>query len=300
MLIGHQNNLIYFRQNYPSPRLGFCLAANLRILIEVNEQDLKTYLEFAQKLADQAGKIMLQYFRADHEIELKEDDSPVTIADKAVNSMVIMAVKEKFEGHGVLGEEESFNTDSDLLWVCDPIDGTVGYTYHLPIAMFSLALVKNGTPIVACAFNPFTNDKYWAVQGQGAFRNGHKITVSRRHWGTAAVARTASNRAEDPLNSPKILRKVMAEGNRPVQTYGCVFKSCLIAEGSIEGYIFTGPNAHDVAATALIVTEAGGRVTDIEGNQQGYNTRINGAILSNGQIHQQLLDLVKEHANTRD
>ncbi len=92
-------------------------------------------------MAKRAGELMKQFYRADQKVEVKNDNSPVTIADKTINQELISRVKERFPDHGVLGEEASWHEDRDIVWVCDPIDGTVAYILHLPTSMFSLALV---------------------------------------------------------------------------------------------------------------------------------------------------------------
>jgi fructose-1,6-bisphosphatase/inositol monophosphatase family enzyme len=266
----------------------------------MNEDELKQYLQFAKNLAKEAGEIMLRYFRADQNIEIKADSSPVTVADKEVNSLVIKRVRESYADHGVLGEEESYEIDADLLWVCDPIDGTVAYTYHLPVAMFSLALVKDGEPVVAVAYNPFTRDIYYATKGTGAYRNEHKLSVSGRKWGKALIGKTYSNAPDDLLDSPQLLKEVTQAGNKIPQTYGCVFKGCLVAEGSIDSQIFPGNGAHDIAGIKLLVEEAGGLVTDLDGQDQVYNKSINGAVLTNGLIHKDLMAVLKKYANFRN
>src|SRR5437868_351607 len=99
-------------------------------------------LNAANEIAFKAGKIMLEYFDGDQQVDTKSDNSPVTIADKLINSMVIEELAKHFPEDGVIGEEES-TTDygPGRKWFCDPIDGTIGYIWGTPTSMFSLALV---------------------------------------------------------------------------------------------------------------------------------------------------------------
>jgi fructose-1,6-bisphosphatase/inositol monophosphatase family enzyme len=250
-------------------------------------------LEFAKNMADAAGKVMRKYYRADQQVETKADHTPVTIADTEINQLVIDRVKREFPDHGLLGEEISWQADREKLWVCDPIDGTSGYVLHVPTSMFALTLVIDGRPVVAVAYNPWAGNLYYAVKNRGAFRDDSPIHVSARKWGsqTIRLAGSSGGNQKEPANK---FSEKLAQANIYVTSYpGNVFKGCLIAEGSIEGRTFMYSGAHDVAAVKLIIEEAGGKVTDLDGNEQRYDQPINGAIMSNGLIHDELLKLVQ-------
>lgn len=266
----------------------------------MDKNELKEYLEFAKNMAEEAGKLMQHYYRLDHEIEIKDDSSPVTIADKTINTMLIKKVKLLFPGHGVMGEEESYKAESEYLWVCDPIDGTVAYIQHVPTSVFSLALVVNGEPVVAVVCNPWTNDLYHAVKNGGAFRGDEPIKVSSRKWGedTLLVGSSHRSRSIELFDHPDFISKLREQKIHISNFPGSVFKGCLIAEGSLDGRTFMHNGAHDIAAVKLIIEEAGGSVTDLNGKEQPYNRPINGAIMSNGLIHNELIELLEKYANT--
>lgn len=135
------------------------------------------YLEFAKDIAKEAGKIMLKYFNMNNDASYKGDKTIVTLADTEINSYLIKKVKEKYSNHSVDGEEEQFGK-SDYVWVCDPVDGTAMYARHIPVAVFSLALVVKGESKVGVVFDPFTNNLYTAIKGKGAQKNGERITVN--------------------------------------------------------------------------------------------------------------------------
>lgn len=247
-------------------------------------------LAFAKEMAQLAGDIMKKYYREDQHVEIKSDMTPVTIADKAVNNMLVEEIKKQFPAHGVLGEEESWNADRESLWVCDPIDGTPAFIYHIPTSMFSLAFVVDGLPKVAVAYNAFTGDLYQATVGGGAYLNGNPIKVSQRGWGDARLAGSSDGAVDGVARREDLIK----QGNKVINSYGAVFKGCLIAEGSLDGRVFIHKSAHDIAAIKLIIEEAGGRVTDLAGNEQRYDRKINGAIMSNGLVHDELLTLIKQ------
>ena len=120
-------------------------------------------LDFAKSLANEAGEVMLQHFQVGvaNETKALEGDTPVTVADKAINSMVIEAIKRQYPDHSVIGEEESNRRDNaEYTWVCDPIDGTIPYVMGVPTNVFSIAMVdKDGQPVVAVVFDPYMKRK---------------------------------------------------------------------------------------------------------------------------------------------
>ncbi len=246
-------------------------------------------LDFATSLAHEAGEIMRRYYQSNEKgIETKADKSPVTAADKEINDLLITRVAQIYPDHGVLGEEASTVTAIHKdVWVCDPIDGTAAFILGLPTAMFSLAFVQDGQSIVGVAYDPFEERLFTAIKGQGAFCNGQPIHVDPRGIQGAMVA--GPSMASGVLHDQELYRDLIAQGATIPMFPGNVFKCALIAQGKLHGRIFGGPGAHDIAAIKVIVEEAGGKVTDLEGNEQRYDRAINGAIISNGVIHPQLV-----------
>lgn len=248
-----------------------------------------TQLQFAIAVAREVGEIMRTYFHSqDKGTETKQDNSPVTLADKAINQMLIDRVRETFPDHGVLGEEQSYQADRNELWVCDPIDGTVGFILGVPTAMLSLAYVVDGVPQAAVIYEPLLDKLFTAVKGRGAFLNGKPVAVSTRETlKDASIGLTASIR--QLLEREKFCRTMIADGAKIMNVPGNVFKGSLVAQGRLDAYIFPGLSAHDIAAEKLIIEEAGGKVTDIDGNEQRYDRAIRGAIISNGVLHDALV-----------
>ena len=140
-------------------------------------ETLEEYLNFAKDIAKHAGEVMLKYFKQNNGASYKGDKTIVTLADTEINSYLIKRVKEKYPSHSVDGEEEQFGK-SDYVWVCDPVDGTAMYARNIPVAVFSLALVVNGVPIIGVVLDPFTNNLYTAVKGRGAYKNEEKLEVN--------------------------------------------------------------------------------------------------------------------------
>ncbi|HET7301911.1 MAG TPA: inositol monophosphatase [Candidatus Saccharimonadales bacterium] len=257
-------------------------------------------LIFAKSLAYEAGEVMRHYFdAAQMRVTTKADNSPVTEADTKINQLLIERVKHTFPEHAVLGEEASTATHEDTqVWVCDPIDGTAPFIFGLPTGMFSLAFVKHGEPIVAVAFDPFLERLFWAVKGQGAFCNDKPLHVAPQGLKEAHIA--GPSYIKGILQARTLYEGLEEKGARIEIFPGNVYKCCLIAEGRLHGRIFSGPGAHDIAAVKLIVEEAGGKVTDLDGNEQRYDRPIKGAIISNGVIHDDLLAAVRAFGGAQE
>ena len=256
---------------------------------------MNEYLDFAIDIANYAGRVMKKYFFDDNlDIEYKSDNTPVTLADKTINSYLIEKVKEKYPTHGVCGEEEKYNEDREYLWVCDPLDGTSMFTRHIPVSVFSLALVIDGNPVVGVVYDPYLDEMYTAIKGQGAFCNNKRISVDNKKYGDIGCTIDLCMWNGSKYDTLEVLKQIRKEVK--LSQIGSVARACMaVASGKISGEIFPG-TSHcncDIAASKLIVEEAGGMVTDFHGNNQRYDVDIDGAILTNGKIHDTVLKKVE-------
>jgi len=255
------------------------------------------YLEFAKELAYEAGKIMRKYFDQElTESRYKLDDTIVTVADEEINQLVIERVRETYPEHGVWGEEDSFNEGANQLWVCDPIDGTAMFARGIPMAMFSLAYVVEGEPLVGVAYDPFIDRLYSATKGGGAFMNNKPIHVNEYKIGDK---QEVSNFDFWPEAELKLGRMMDAMNNKSSDFVGVgsVVQACMqVARGAFVSEIFAGTKGKnvDIAAVKVIVEEAGGRVTNILGEDQRYDRDIYGAIVSNGVVHDGIVEIFRE------
>jgi len=252
-------------------------------------EDLNQLLEWAKTFARDAGAIMREYYAlTDKSTEIKQDKTPVTIADKKINQLLVDRVQADFPEHGVLGEEQSLHPERNQLWVCDPIDGTAGFILGVPTAMLSLAYVMDGQTKVAVLYEPLLDKLFTAALGHGAFLNDHPIHVSTTSSLEGAnVGITAS--VQQMFARENFCKSVLSEGAHLSTVPGNVFKASLVAQGRMDGFIFPGRSAHDIAGEKLVVEEAGGKVTSLDGNEQRYDGPIRGAIVSNGLIHDKLV-----------
>ena len=257
--------------------------------------ELEGYLDFAKDIAKHAGQVMIKYFNQNNGASYKGDKTIVTIADTEINSYLIKKVKEKYPLHSVDGEEEQFGK-SDYVWVCDPVDGTAMYARHIPVAVFSLALVIKGQSMVGVVFDPFTNSLYTAIKGKGAYKNGEKITVNDYGLEDMKTVCHYDSWVGADYNISKVLQELQTK------TYlvglGSIIRACMcVASGDFSLAIFPGTKHKncDIAAVKVIVEEAGGTVTDLFGKEQRYDESINGAVISNGKVQNEVIRTIKKY-----
>ncbi|MFA6098422.1 MAG: inositol monophosphatase [Patescibacteria group bacterium] len=247
---------------------------------------------FSLSLAEQAGKIISQHFNTKHEIEIKHDESPVTIVDKTVNLLVLNSIKKEFPNHGFIGEEGgSFSEKAEYVWICDPLDGTIPFSAGMTVCCFTLALLRNGQPILGVIYNPFTDRLYFAEKNKGAFLNDEQIHVSK----VAAISRNLigicvwNNSTYDLTGT---VTKLISLGMN-MQTGSTSYLGALVASGEAVANIFPHNTPWDIAAQKIIIEEAGGKVTDMFGNDQKYDGPTKGGLISNGIIHDKLIEIIK-------
>lgn len=258
--------------------------------------NLEKELDFAKSLAKDAEEIALKYFGFETESSYKEDNTPITSADTEINNMVIDRIRKVFPDHSIYGEESSLiNKRSKYIWVCDPIDGTMAFACGLPIFVFSIALVEqsNGLPILGVVNDPVMKRIYWATKGGGAFRNSKKIFVSQTNeFKNSYVSTGASGKNIGFTNLPLI--KTLSEEKCAVMKYpSFIYGGIQVANGKYVGAVFYERYGHDIAALKIITEEAGGKVTDLNGNERRYDQDGIGCLVSNGVMHENILEIVQ-------
>jgi len=240
-------------------------------------------LDLALRLADAADEIALSRFRArDLVVETKPDRTPVTEADRAVETELRTILGLERRRDAVLGEEEGQTGSSARRWIVDPIDGTRNYSRGVPVWATLIALEDHGQVTVGVVSAPALHRRWWAERGAGAHANDDVVRVSRVARPEDAVLTFALEQSLPRLAG----RAWHARG------YGDFCSHMLVAEGAVDGAIDAiGVSVWDLAAVQVIVEEAGGTFTDFAGEH-----RIDGqsAISSNGLLHADLLEAVRE------
>lgn len=259
---------------------------------------MNKYQLFAKSLALEAGAIMSHYFEKGVAQREKADKTLVTTADEEINQLVIDRVAEAHPEHAVYGEEQSTtNQEAEFVWSCDPVDGTFLFAKGVPCNVFSLALTQHGQPIVGVVYDPYMKRMFSAVKGSGAFLNDQPIKVSDKSVFDYSLALDMEYWPGVDLELDNVEKHAEKKYGLDFYAIGSVTYCCmLVAWGRFDGVVFAGGKGKsvDVAAAKVIVEEAGGRVTDIDGNDQRYDGDINGCVITNGLIHENMISLIKE------
>jgi histidinol-phosphatase len=237
-------------------------------------------LAFALELADLADSLSLPRFRAlDLQVDTKADLTPVTDADRAVERALRERIAAERPEDGVLGEEEGDGGGS-VRWILDPIDGTRNFSRGIPVWATLIALERNGEIVCGVVSAPPLRRRWWAVRGEGAFVDGAPIRVSTIAALDDAVL-SATYASDLAVLEPRAWH---ARG------FGDFWQHMLVAEGSVDAALDAELAIWDYAAPSLVVTEAGGRVTTLDGGALEPYKRI---VSSNGLLHDEVLGLLR-------
>lgn len=246
-----------------------------------------------ESIAQEAGGIALRYFRSgETRVDRKGDGSPVTQADRAVEEMARARVAASGLALDVLGEEmgESHGAVSGRArLIIDPIDGTEEFSRGIPIFGTLLGIEKGGEIVAGMVSAPALATRWWAYQGEGAFRDGKRLSVSRvETLAKAMVFATGTGPSKDAADQRRIRR--MLDGARNSRCFGGFWQHMLVTEGCIEAALDWTSKPWDLAPLAVIVEEAGGRSTNLAGKRSIYD----GSLLStNGVLHEEALTLLR-------
>ena len=253
--------------------------------------------DVAMEAARAAAAIIRRYYQTDLTIELKGHDDPLTAADRESNACIHEMISRAFPDDGWLSEEtadSSARLGTKRVWIVDPLDGTKEFTQHIPEFCVCIALVENGRPIVAVELNPAADRLYCAVRGQGTTVNGEPARVSRQR--EVAKAEVLASRSEDKRGEWDAFKPRC----RVVLTGSVAFKLAELSAGHGDATFTLMPkNEWDICAGSLLVEEAGGRVTGLDGAPLVFNQPSPlrpGMIASNGFLHEGLLRLIAEVA----
>lgn len=249
----------------------------------------------AIEAAHAAGVIVKGYYEGTVEVREKGHDNPVTAADLEADACIKRTLLGAFPDDGWLSEETADSTDrlaKPRVWVVDPLDGTKEFTQHIPEFCICIALVERGTPIVAVSYNPAAERLYCAVKGQGTTCNDEPVRVSPQ--AVLREARVLASRSEDKRGEWDPFKDRV----RVVLTGSVAFKLAELSRGDGDAtFTLTPKNEWDICSGTLLLEEAGGRATGLEGKPLVFNQPSplrDGMIASNGVLHEALLRMIAE------
>ena len=258
---------------------------------------LDAYRETAHELADLADVATMRAFRHHLDVRTKADGTWVTAVDEQVERRLRTAIRERFPGHAVLGEEDGLDGPADApRWVLDPIDGTTNFVKGNPVFATLIGLQLDGRDVLGVASAPALGTRFDGIDGGPARQDGRVIRVSETaRLANAEVAFGGLSHFVDRRlgRAPDLLTRATARQ----RGYGDFWNHCLVAAGSTDLAVEAEVSLWDLVAVKAIVEAAGGRFTDLE----GVATADGGSALStNGHLHDQVLDVLARAAERAD
>jgi histidinol-phosphatase len=249
---------------------------------------LDKVLEAAIEAARAAGDVALKYYRAGFQVTLKPDQSPVTQADREGEQVIVETLKAAFPDYGFLGEEFGASGNQEVRWLIDPIDGTRNFVRRIPLWAVLIALEERGEVTAGVMLNPVTGDLYTTRKGRGAFANGERIRVSAvAELKDALLVHASLNLIRQTEHWEGFVRLVDATERQ--RGFGDYLDYVLVAEGKAEIAVEVDLKPWDLAPVKILVEEAGGRFTDLNGSPTIYSGT---ALATNGRLHEEVLALL--------
>lgn len=259
--------------------------------------DLLTELEVATSLARQAGSAIMQHYQTEILVDYKEGDEPVTVADRAADEVIRKGLLQFFPGDGLLTEEsadDQARLDRERVWIVDPLDGTADFVEGIDTFAVQIALAVQGQPVLGVVYQPVQDVLFQARLGRGAIRlRGHEQTPL--HVSSISDLSHMCLVASRAHYSPFVRAAREALGIEEVRQAGSVgVKVGLLAQGDCDLYLSTNVcKEWDLCAPHALLLEAGGRFTDLFGQDLVYNQpgvqSCHGLVASNGQAHAEIL-----------
>lgn len=262
------------------------------------------HTRFAMDIAQEAGADLKRRFNGHHDVRSKDTPNDlVTEADEASEKLLVARIRRRFPGHGILTEEGTSRSglDSEWLWLIDPLDGTVNYAHGLPSFAVSIALVHKGQVLSGVVYSPCQGLLFVAEKGQGAWLEGKRLRVSSAPALSQAMLSTGFpyRMVDNPDNNLAEFAQVALRAQAVRRLGVASVDLAWVAAGVLDGYWEANLQPWDWAAGALLVEEAGGKVTDYSGRPWTVGTTR--LVATNGLYHEELLSVLSnargnEHA----
>jgi histidinol-phosphatase len=246
-------------------------------------------LQAALDAARAAAEVIRPLYQRNLHISLKADRSPVTEADVRAETAIRDLLTQRFPRHGFYGEETGeHDLSADSVWLVDPIDGTKSFVRDCPFFSTQIALMRGGRLVLGVSSAPVYGELAWAEEGGGAYLNGTQVRVSRTTDLADAILSTG-NLGTLARSNERWTRfgELVGRVNR-LRGYGDFVHYHLLARGSLDVVLESDVGILDIAALAVIVREAGGVFTDLEGHEVGFATR--SVLAANPTLHPRVLE----------
>ncbi len=258
--------------------------------------EVKRFVQIAKESAVLGGYILKENFKTikKEDIEYKAKKDFVTYVDKLSEERIRNFILSTYPEHAFLGEEEGIHgkSESEYIWIVDPLDGTKNYINGFEIFAVSVALQKENEIIAGAIYIPILDKLYWAGKGEGAYMNGNKISVSNRPIDMAVIATGFPFRYEEEIDIYlKAFREAMLTFSAVRRPGAAAVDLAMTAEGVFDGFFEMKLSKWDIAAGMLLIEEAGGIFTNFEGKRE-----LDGNVVAGGKnIYNKLLEIVQRN-----
>jgi myo-inositol-1(or 4)-monophosphatase len=248
------------------------------------------------RITKEAGEIVKEGFGTAFQVEFKTNESNlVTEIDKKSEDHIVDFITKEYSNHTILAEEGGeVKKSGNYVWVIDPLDGTTNFAHGLPIFSVSIGIMKDENIIAGAVYDVMRDVMYAAESGAGSYANNRKITVGSQDNLARSVLVTGFpyDIAENPYNALEIFTALTKKARGIRRLGSAAIDFCYLADGVFDGFWEVHLHPWDICAGKLIVEEAGGKVTDFQGNDIDiFSKQI---LSSNGSLHEELLKLIHE------
>lgn len=256
---------------------------------------MQDYQTFAVILAHEAGAVLKDRFGHKHQIDYKGEIDLVTEADRLSEAVLTAGIRRACPDHGILAEESAeLDSRSEYRWIIDPLDGTTNYAHGYPMFCVSVALERNGEVVLGVVYHPLLDETFVAQAGKGAYLNGERFAVSATSDLSRSLLATGfpyDLRTNRDNNMNYFI--AMATRAQAVRRGGsAALELAYTAAGRFDGFWELRLKPWDTAAGCLMVREAGGIVTELNGEAHCLDSP--NVLASNGIIHQEMLCVLKK------
>ena len=253
-----------------------------------------SYLEVAIEVAKDAGKILREEFHRPAQIEYKGDVDLVTQADRRSEEAIVTRLSKYFPQHAIAAEEGSgHESKSEYRWHVDPLDGTTNFAHGYPCFCVSIALARAGQPIAGVVYNPIYEEMYCAALGEGATLNGRRIEVSKvRSLSTSLLCTGFPVHKRNSNSNIHYYWEFTLRSHGVRRDGSAALDLAYVAAGRFDGFWEFGLQKWDTAGGVLLVEEAGGRVSDFDGNAYSLGGPV--LLVTNGLIHEEVRQVALE------
>ncbi|MEE9910650.1 MAG: inositol monophosphatase [Deltaproteobacteria bacterium] len=252
-------------------------------------------MDFTRNLARAAGRLLADKLNRSNQVYYKGAIDLVTDADKMSEELILAEISRRYPDHGILSEESAAkNEQAAMRWIVDPLDGTTNYAHGFPFFCVSIALEQEGVVVLGVVYDPLRDELFTASRGGGAFLNGKKLhvsTVSDLSHSLLATGFPYDIRVSKD-NNLNFFHAMILQAQAIRRPGAAALDLAYLAAGRIDGFWELKLKPWDTAAGCLLVTEAGGVVSDMAG--QAWNLFSPGLVAGNGLIHGQMLEIIQK------